>query len=231
MIRSLWRFTLFKQAHRYSLYRSFYIARIIGVIIQILKPRVVIDIGGGRSSWLRFVGDPEKVVTVDIDLKALENSLAAHKVRADAQYLPFRKIEGSLSISISILEHLPKFDKCLEDMIHVSDWIMIQLPNLRGFVEPHTATPLPFMISKNVLKAITRKYFPGLYVNFLCTKSNLIEFLKQRKGIFTILEWDYVYPSYLFYGVVSKLFSFSQLLPHGYLLLIGISRPSKGIFH
>jgi len=121
MIRALWRFTLFRQARGYSLYRSLVLAKIIGAVLRTLKPHIVIDVGGGQSSWLRFVGNPEDIITVDIDPKALESSLAAHKVLADAQHLPFRRIEGSMLLAISILEHLPRFDKCLKDMIDIGD--------------------------------------------------------------------------------------------------------------
>jgi len=165
---------------------------------------------------------------VDIDPKALESSPAAHKVLADAQHLPFRRIEGSLLLAISILEHLQRFDKCLKDMIGIGDWVLIQIPNLRDLVEPHTATPLPFIFPGRVLKAVMRREFPGLYVNLLCTESNLIKILKRYKGTLTILSWDYVYPSKLFHGILSKLFGYLSFLPHGHLLIIRILQHSTG---
>jgi len=84
-------------------------------------------------------------------------------------------------------------------MIEIGDWMLIKIPNLRGLVEPHVAIPLPLIIPRSMLKAIIRREFPGLYVNFLCTKNNLIKILKQYKDISTIFIWDYVYPSRLFY--------------------------------
>jgi len=110
MIKTLWRFTLFKQYRRYSKHRSLALAKLLAPF-QSPKPRIVIDVGGYQSSWLEFVGNPEDVITVDIDPKVLKNSPAAHKVLADAQHLPFRKLRGSLLLAISILEHLPRFNK------------------------------------------------------------------------------------------------------------------------
>jgi len=219
MIRTLWRFTLFRQYRRYSFYRSLALANLLAPLFEVLKPHIVIDVGGYQSSWLKFVGNPENVITVDIDPKALKNSLATHKVLADAQHLPFRRLRGSLLLAISILEHLPRFDKCLKDMINIGDWVLIQIPNLRGLVEPHTAILLPFIIPRSMLKAIIRREFPGLYVNFLCTKNNLTKILKQYKDT-SILTWDYIYPPKLFHGVLSKLFQLLQLLPHGHILLL-----------
>jgi len=94
MIRTLWRLTLFRQYRRYSKYRSLALAKLLAPIFEHLKPRIIIDVGGYQSSWLKFVGNPEDVITVDIDPKALKKLACGPQGVSRCSTSTIQKIEG-----------------------------------------------------------------------------------------------------------------------------------------
>lgn len=134
---------------------------------------VILDLGCGRGDLTRRLhGKTRWAVALDIDCEALSSidGLSIMKLCADAENIPLRDESIDTVIAISLLEHLPHPKKSLHGINRILKWggyLIIQLPNLQYYVEPHTKFPLFLLPHK--LKETIRARIDYPYINFKVT--------------------------------------------------------------
>ena len=157
-----------------------------------LKRRfVALDLGCGSGFFSRLLESMGfEVVSLDIDCEALKNSMIARGDRpgisllcADAHSIPLKEGSVDLVIALSIYEHLESVDVALRETARIlkNDGILIvQLPNLEYFIEPHTKFPM-FLIPGRYKPLVASKII-DYYVNWDLNIKAFIE-LASREGL------------------------------------------------
>lgn len=139
---------------------------------------VLLDLGSGSGTFSKkLLGRAMLVIALDINFNSLRNISNPYieKVCADAQVIPFKDKCIDTVISISLLEHLPCPEMCLHETNRVlkeKGHLIIQLPNLLWYIEPHTKFPL--FILPNRLKELVRERLGYTYINFNSTIKRIL---------------------------------------------------------
>jgi len=175
-----------KLADRLGIYerRSLEYASIVVFLVRRftrLDSSFALDVGAGRGKISELIGNALKIpiVAVDIDptlLKGLRTAVITPIV-TDAHHLPFRDNTISLVCLISILEHLAEPDLAIKEVSRVlkdDGMVVVQLPNLQWFIEPHTKWPLLYFMP-STFREIIRSSLNYLYINFSVTIKNIIK--------------------------------------------------------
>ncbi|ADI31987.1 class I SAM-dependent methyltransferase [Staphylothermus hellenicus] len=133
----------------------------------------LLDLGSGRGAFAeKLYSKARHVIALDIDYEALSHidKPFIMKLCADAQNIPLRDESVDVVIAISLIEHLQDPIKCLHEASRVlkeGGYLIIQLPNLQYYVEPHTKFPL--FILPYRFKELIRKRLGYAYINFNVT--------------------------------------------------------------
>lgn len=139
----------------------------------------VVDIGSGTGVFAKVLSDKARLlVALDIEREYLEklDGSCIERVRADAQHLPFREESVDSVLAISLLEHLPSPETCMHEADRIlieKGNLIIQLPNLLYYIEPHTKFPMLLLPTR--LKEHVRKRINYAYINFQCTISHVLK--------------------------------------------------------
>jgi len=184
--------------------------KIIKDFVGNLSGIAIADIGCGSGVFAKHLGKDNFVVALDINRKPLETIKGSVKVvNADAHNMPFRPESFNIVLSISLMEHLKNpvaHVKDLRRIVKRGGWLVLQLPNLQYFIDPHTKMPLMFLLPRKIQTIVFEKLEYD-YVNMdLTVKHALKLFLragftlrKQRKiyhvGIMKLVPWP---PAYMF---------------------------------
>lgn len=183
---------------------------VISEFIGKVSGLIILDVGCGSGLFSKALSKGNFVVALDIDpkpLKAINKDVVA--VNADAHNMPFRPGSFDMVLSLSLMEHLEdplKHVKCLKKIIRYGGWLVLQLPNLQYFFEPHTMIPLLFLLPRKLQKLLFRK-LEYAYVNMDLTIKHALNLLlregfalrKTKKiyhfKIMSLVPWA---PSYMF---------------------------------
>jgi len=176
--------------NRNNLYLEFTLAHI--PYTPNAKNSNILDIGGSRghqahalSSALKLRGAKVMTTILDFDSPALFEGKKLYPelnyVRGDAHYLPFRAGIFDLVYSFSLLEHLKKPWFVLKEQVRVSKkCVIMQIPNLKYFVELHTKCPFLWMFPEAVRNKIVEITNPGMLINFDVKYKALVENFQQN---------------------------------------------------
>jgi 2-polyprenyl-3-methyl-5-hydroxy-6-metoxy-1,4-benzoquinol methylase len=120
-----------------------------------------LDLGAGSGLLSLGSAQVSKANILAVDLKTDDlrrmKSHRVHPLKADAQNLPFQPSTVDLCMCISLLEHLPKPAQCVREMTCITKTagrIIVQIPNLRYILEPHTKWPLLHLMPSKLKEKI-----------------------------------------------------------------------------
>jgi len=158
--------------------------------------KVIVDVGCGAGAFSKALARQERlVIAIDMEkrlLREIENPYI-ERVCADAHHLPLRDGSADCILCLSLLEHLKKPEKCVEELYRVlkyGETAIIQLPNLQYPFEPHTKWPLLGLMPKKPRSRILKMTgYP--YINMEVTIKNALSTF-QRAG-FKLKETVKVY--------------------------------------
>lgn len=183
---------------------------IIKKFIGDISNLTVADIGCGSGVFSIALARDNFVVALDINRKYLEAiKKVVAVVNADAHHLPFKPESFDIILSFSLMEHLENPSKHVEDLRNIikrGGWLILQLPNLQYFFEPHSTMPLLFLLPQGIQKLIFKK-LEYAYVNMNLTIKSTLNILlsvgftlrKTMKiyhiGIMRLVPWA---PAYMF---------------------------------
>ena len=157
------------------------------------KSLKMLDVGGSDGSLaslsyesLASIGFNVFVVVLDLSSKALRDGKTVHSVLnyicGDVTHLPFNPNAFDIVCSYSVFEHLDKPKDAAKEMARVSKGLcVVQIPNMRFFIEPHTKTPFLFLFPSLVRTKIVQITGIPYFLNFNVTPANLIRWFKQAK--------------------------------------------------
>ena len=182
-----------KLATRLGLYgrRRLEYLRLIFKVLSILsthrgKPRVALDLGCANG-WLtrRIAKHLGLAVGIDISFHSEwveSRNPSLEFIVADARSLPLRPDTADCVVAISLLEHVPGWNRVVSEVHRVlrhGGLFIIQLPNLMYFIEPHTKFPLLGLLPKRV-KAILASSVGYRDLQFSCTLKNVVKELRRH---------------------------------------------------
>lgn len=175
--------------HRVEVYLGV-IEKFIGEVSEL----TIVDIGCGSGVFAMHLSKNNFVVALDINRKPLEiiNDIVA-VVNADAHSMPFKPESFDIVLSLSLMEHLKDPISHVEELrriIKCGGWLVLQLPNLQYFFEPHSKVPLLFLLPKNFSKVVFQK-LKYAYVNMDLTIKYALKLLLERGFILRKVEKIY----------------------------------------
>ena len=116
-----------------------------------LRPdQIVLDLGCGPGGITSKLLGPYAVIGADLDRYPLLNFFdpGIPRVQAQSQRLPFKKESIDVIVAISLVEHLSDqraFFQEMERVLKRGGRGILQVPELRYPIEPHTKWPLLFV--------------------------------------------------------------------------------------
>ena len=146
--------------------------------------RIVVDVGCGAGTFSKALAHRQRlVIALDVErrlLKEIENPYI-ERLCADAHHLPLREGSVDCILTLSLLEHLEKPEKCAKELYRVLRYggtAIIQLPNLQYPFEPHTKWPLLCLLPKSLQSRIFKMIgYP--YINMEVTIKNALIMLQK----------------------------------------------------
>lgn len=154
------------------------------LIYQLIRPiltnserHIVLDLGCGNGWLTRFLQGIATTIGVDIEYSPSWSNNEGYFIVADARSLPIANDTVNISIALSLLEHVDKWEQILYEVfrsLRPGGILIIQLPNLKYLIEPHTKFPLLHLIPQPLKQAIARSAgYPELRFN--CTIENVLK--------------------------------------------------------
>lgn len=112
-------------------------------------PSFVMDLGGGSASFFAaFFPEPEQVILLDINLKAVyqakQKRTNLQTLVADAGRLPLADQSISVTICNSVIEHVAEPEPLAVEIDRVSQSYFLQTPNGEFPLETHSLIAIPF---------------------------------------------------------------------------------------
>ncbi len=117
---------------------------------ELHKARVVVDLGCGQGLLTALLGGPQLLVGIDtihVDRQP-SNEPEFHRIQGLAERLPLRSGCVEIAIAISLLEHITDqsaFFRELARILEPGGYALLQIPELRFPIEPHTKWPLLYV--------------------------------------------------------------------------------------
>ena len=93
---------------------------------------------------------------------------------ADARFLPIRSEVASTVIALFLLEHVPEWNKIISEAyraLKTGGLLIIQIPNLMYFIEPHTMIPLLGFLPNRLRTILLRSQEAGDYSSVVHSKT------------------------------------------------------------
>jgi ubiquinone/menaquinone biosynthesis C-methylase UbiE len=145
-----------------------------------------IDLGCGSGHITRKLS---KIcdATIGLDIRRSSEWVADIKtdfVIADARRIPIRQESMNLTVFLSLLEHIPRWNEVVKEVSRVRrvGIVIVQLPNLHFIVEPHTKFPLLAILLQNIRHKISSlNNYSDL--QFDCTLNNVIATLTKIRSL------------------------------------------------
>jgi len=211
MLGKLRRF-LFGLALRHGLYDARY--RDYALILQRLlirrgKATICLDLGCGYGFFVELLANLCNL-SMGIDINKYPVWRRRQKgsfIIADARRLPFRTSSIDVIVAISLLEHVPRWREVLAEVSRVlrpGGVFIIQLPDLRTLLEPHTHFPFISLMPVSFRNYITKLMFNEIF-QWDCTLPRLLQEVRKHS-----LEIMGVY--YYTYKKIPKLFAMSYFI-------------------
>ncbi len=111
--------------------------------------KILLDVGCGPGGITSILADTFDVVGLDVNRHLLLNFVKATvpRVQAHAEFLPFKKGSVDILVAISLVEHLTRqrrFFAGVAQVLKDDGLALLQVPEMRFLIEPHTKWPLLF---------------------------------------------------------------------------------------
>lgn len=179
-------------------------------------PAVIADIGGGQGGLItclrRFLG-PAVSIVLDRDpcwikvARLRDPEVVA--IRGDATCLPFRERSIDLMVSMSTLEHIPRWDRAVREMVRACDTLFLSYgPNRHCFFDKgHLDAPVFPFLSDEVACRIshlwhrvrrTKRSYQSLLDEYRSTNyisRTRVQRILERYGTTTNVWSDFVFHS------------------------------------
>ena len=160
----------------------------------LLRPKLgkflCLDIGCSNGAFTRKLsGICDEAIGLDINFHSdwtMNDKAGADFIVADASRIPIRSRSVNLVVAFSLLEHVPMWGRVIEQISRVLDkgLVIIQIPNLRFIIEPHTYFPLLAYLPKRIRDVIVQVNCPGCgSLQFDCSPNNVINALNRDRLI------------------------------------------------
>ena len=174
--------------------RYFAYSKVVIRFVVLLRPKLrrflCLDIGCSNGAFTRMLsGICDEVIGMDINFHSdwtKNDQAGVDFVVADARRIPIRSRSVNLVIAFSLLGHLPMWSRVIEQISRVLDkgLVIIQIPNLRFIIEPHTYFPLLAYLPKRIRDLINQVTRPGGgSLEFDCSPNNVISALNKFRLI------------------------------------------------
>jgi len=163
------------------LYRlRIYVGRYAGfaaVVLRLLRRYgsvVAVDLGNGVGYVARTVSKASRAPVVAVDVRRYDkwNSNGGGEVdylQADVRYLPLKSGGVYFVYALSLLEHVEGWELVIREAFRVlksRGLFLVQIPNLKYFIEPHTYFPLLGFMPGLLRRAITSPTHPELQFSY-----------------------------------------------------------------
>jgi SAM-dependent methyltransferase len=169
-----------------------YILKIILRLVTLLRLRLgrvlCLDLGCSNGAFTKQLSRVcDEVIGLDIrysrDWAMSNQANNVDFIIADARRIPLRQGSTNFIIALSLLEHIPRWSKVIEEVSRISNnkcLIIIQLPNLYFIIEPHTKFPLLAYLPKSIRHRVAQiNNYDDL--QFDCTLSNVTASIIKTK--------------------------------------------------
>lgn len=154
------------------------------ILEHIGKSSVVLDVGCGVGPFsVTCAKKGVQVVSMDFDsevLRYVPKIEGINRICCNAQNLPIKPESVDLVLAISILEHLKNPELALgefQQVLRARGLLIIQMPNIGYFIEPHTKFPLIFLLPSFIKDKINLQTFVYYYINFSLSIKRLLRLL------------------------------------------------------
>ncbi len=161
------------------------------------EENIALDLGCGTGEFTVDCADKGQVVAIDFQiqqLKKIQRHKNIHKICCDAHFLPLCNNSINVIIAISILEHVRnsaiaiiELQRILKNQGH----LIIQIPNMQYFIEPHTRIPLLFFMPPVIKRAIEKQIYKLYYTNYSLARKTIQRQLSEAS--LTLERVDFVY--------------------------------------
>lgn len=143
----------------------------------VIKQGIILDLGCGNGWLTKHLQKIIMTIGADIKPSPSWNSDKGCFIVADARFLPIRGNAINVSVTLSLLEHVDNWKEIIHEAFRTlrpGGVLIIQLPNLKHIVEPHTKFPLLYLIPQPLKHTITKSAgYPELQFN--CTIENVLK--------------------------------------------------------
>ena len=158
------------------------------LVLQLIKPVLVnskqctvLDLGCGSGWLVESLQRIAMTIGVDIKLSPSWSNRKGYFVVADARALPIVNDAIDIAIALSLLEHVDNWEQILHEVFRIlrpGGVFIIQLPNLKYLIEPHTKFPLLYLMPQLLKQAITRATGCA-EIEFSCTIENVLKKVRE----------------------------------------------------
>jgi len=145
-----------KTARFYHIRNERYAAAISDLVgLALREGQVALDLGCGPGGITARLRGPRLLVGIDSDRFALLHSIepSTQRIQARAERLPIRAQSVSVAVAISLVEHVADqsaFFRELARILAPGGLAVLQIPELRFPIEPHTKWPLLYVWNSSV---------------------------------------------------------------------------------
>ncbi len=154
------------------------------IVEHMEKSSVVLDVGCGVGHFsVPCAKKGAQVLSMDLDrevLKWIPKEEGINRICCHAENLPIKPESVEMALAVSILEHLENPELALQEFQRVLKGkgnLIIQLPNIEYFLEPHTKFPLIFILPSRIKSKIRLQTFGYYYINFSLSRKQLLRLL------------------------------------------------------
>ena len=136
----------------------------------------ILDLGCGTGHLTSLLALFHNIIGLDLKFFKIWKKRGGNYIVGDARKLPFRNNSLDTILSISLLEHIDKWSNALIEIsrvLKIGGIYVLQLPNLKYLIEPHTKFPLLYFFP-NILRRVIKMTAKYPELNFTCTIENIL---------------------------------------------------------
>ncbi len=143
---------------------------------------IILDLGCEQGLFALDCAKYGQVIAVDIrtqQLIRMKKDKNIYRICCDAHFLPLQDNVVNATIAISILEHVENVKNVLgeiERTLKPKGNLIIQLPNMQFYIEPHTRFPLLFLMPQFVKNRVAAQNYAAYkyYTDFDLSRKKMV---------------------------------------------------------
>ncbi|OYT57532.1 MAG: hypothetical protein B6U76_00755 [Desulfurococcales archaeon ex4484_217_2] len=184
----------------------------LAVLVRHMKRNCVVMELGCANGWLTRSIARHCGLAIGIDIApsrkwTRDRGINVEFIVADARFLPIRSNVISFVVALSLLEHVARWSMVVSEAFRVlkrSALLVVQIPNLMYFIEPHTHFPLLGFLPNKLRTTLAQNMC--CEVHFDCTIRNVVKVLEN----YDFKYWVIFY--YHTFHILLKLFAPSYFI-------------------